>query len=163
VYCIETACITFLTVYKRLYRLPTEAEWEYACREEGHALTAFYFGDSLSSTQANFVGNYPYGGAPKGPYFQRTTPVDKYKPNKLGLYDMHGNLLQWCQDWYDKDFYRKSPAADPVNNEMASIRVVRGGCWDTDAGNCRSANRKPPLGARGNNLGFRVAAVQSGG
>ncbi len=75
----------------RVYRLPTEVEWEYACR--GGTVTAFHYGAALSSTQANFRGNFPYGGAAKGPYLERTTKVGSYQPNAYGLYDMHGNVL----------------------------------------------------------------------
>src|SRR5205085_11701074 len=78
------------------YRLPTEAEWEYACR--AGTTTAFAFGDSLSSEQANFDGDYPYGGAPKGVYRQKTTSVGRFQPNAWGLYDMHGNVWEWCED-----------------------------------------------------------------
>jgi formylglycine-generating enzyme required for sulfatase activity len=137
----------------RMYRLPTEAEWEYACREGGRSLTPFYFGNSLSSKQANFGNN-------EG----RTTEVGSYPANNLGLYDMHGNVWQWCADWYDTDFYRKSPATDPVNNEVASNRVIRGGGWTYGAWYGRSASRYGYLPrTRSRDLGFRVAAVQSGG
>src|SRR5262249_26539993 len=78
--------------------LPTEAEWEYACR--AGTKTAFHYGNSLSSQQANFNGNKPYGDAPKGPNLQRTTKVGSYEANAWGFYDMHGNVLQWCKDWY---------------------------------------------------------------
>jgi len=78
-----------------VYRLPTEAEWEYACR--AGTRTPFHFGTSLSSTQANFDGNYPYGSASKGPNLSRTATVGSYRPNAWGLYDMHGNVLEWCQ------------------------------------------------------------------
>ena len=76
----------------RTYRLPTEAEWEYACR--AGTSTAFHFGNSLSSTQANFDGNYPYGKAGKGPYLGRTAKVDSYPANAFGLYDMHGGIIK---------------------------------------------------------------------
>ena len=96
----------------RKYRLPTEAEWEYACRGGAASSTPFHFGDTLSSSQANFNGNYPYGGADKGEYL-RTCKVGSYKKNGFGLYDMHGNVWEWCADWYSKDYYSKSPAKDP--------------------------------------------------
>src|SRR5439155_4637596 len=83
----------------RMYRLPTEAEWEYACR--AGTRTVFHFGDSLSSTQANFNGRYGYGGAEAGPYLHKTAKVGSYQPNAFGLHDMHGNVAEWCWDWYD--------------------------------------------------------------
>ena len=82
----------------RRYRLPTEAEWEYACGAGKE--TAFGFGASLSSMQANFDGFLPYGGAPRGPNLQRPTTVGSYPPNAFGIYDMHGNVYEWCADKY---------------------------------------------------------------
>ena len=142
----------------RVYRLPTEAEWEYACR--AGTTTLFYFGNSLSSEQANFNGDFPYGGAAKGKYLGMTTVVGSYQPNAYGLYDMHGNVWQWCQDWYTE----KPPGGkDPVVTTAASGRVVRGGGWGGLGRNCRSADRGRFVpGSRFNDLGFRVAAVQSG-
>ncbi len=133
------------------FRLPTEAEWEYACRAGTN--TAFHYGDSLSSTQANFDGNVPYGGAVKGPYLEMTTSVGSYRPNAWGLYDMHGNVYELCQDWFGVDNYQNSPVNDPPRPNKASAtevhyweppekcRVMRGGPWDIEASLCRSAYR----------------------
>src|SRR5262249_50320440 len=96
----------------RVYRLPTEAEWEYACR--AGSTTAFPSGEKLASSQANFNGNYPAGNADKGPYLQKTAKVGSYPPNAWGLYDMHGNVMEWCSDWYDPDYYKNSPKQDPT-------------------------------------------------
>jgi formylglycine-generating enzyme required for sulfatase activity len=139
----------------RIYRLPTEAEWEYACR--AGTTTPFHFGISLSWKQANFDDNWPFG---KGPYLKRTTTVGSYKPNAFGLYDMHGNVWQWCRDWYA----RKHPGGkDPEGTTAASSRVIRGGSWNAHGRDCRSAARfrfdpGRPHGA----VGFRVVAVYSG-
>jgi formylglycine-generating enzyme required for sulfatase activity len=128
--------------------LPTEAEWEYACR--AGTKTPFHYGNSLASQQANFNGNKPYGGAARGPNLQRTTKVGSYEANAWGFYDMHGNVLQWCKDSYDKD-YQKKGKSEP------SERVARGGFWLFDAKDCRAA-RRPTVepAARGSGLGFRV-------
>jgi formylglycine-generating enzyme required for sulfatase activity len=132
----------------RRYRLPTEAEWEYACR--AGTTTVFNVGNSLTSTQANFNGNYPYGDAPKGPYLKKTTKVGSYPPNAWGLHDMHGNVHQWCSDWYDPDYYKTSPKEDPkgpakgvIGTGFASdyFRVVRGGCWLDEARALRAGYR----------------------
>ena len=134
------------------YRLPSEAEWEYACR--GGATTEeecsyhFYLDkptNDLSSKQANFNGNFPDGKADKGPYLGRTTKVGSYAPNKLGLYDMHDNVWQWCSDKYEPN---------------ALARVLRGGSWNDNAGDCRSADRGwDEPGNRDRYDGFRLAAV----
>jgi formylglycine-generating enzyme required for sulfatase activity len=140
----------------RVYRLPTEAEWEYACRADTQ--TPFCFGNSLSSLQANFDGNYPYGGAKKGEYLEKTAPVGSYKPNDFGLFDMHGNLWQWCADWYDADYYKNSPKQDPQGPSSGQSRVMRGGCWNSDGWWLRSAHRgKNMPGSREDGFGFRVA------
>jgi formylglycine-generating enzyme required for sulfatase activity len=112
--------------------LPTEAEWEHACRS-GTA-TAFHFGNSLSSQQANFNGNNPYGDAAKGESLQRPTAVRSYAANAWGLYDMHGNVLQWCKDRYHSTYQ----AADQND---ASDRVARGGWFAFPAKDCRAARR----------------------
>jgi formylglycine-generating enzyme required for sulfatase activity len=97
----------------RKYRLPSEAEVEYACRGGAPSYQVFHIGNSLSSMQANFNGNAPYGGAAKGPDLGRTCKVGSYKPNRFGLYDMHGNVWEWCSDWYGGDYYGKSPRRAP--------------------------------------------------
>ena len=146
----------------RTYRLPTEAEWEYACRGGANASSPFAFGDSLSSTQANFNGNNPYGGAATGPYLQRTTPVGSFEPNGFGLYDMHGNVWEWCADWFDEYYSSQSPQQDPQGPQGGSRRVLRGGgCFD-DAHDCRSAVRdSAEPGSRGGHVGFRVMCVSA--
>lgn len=139
----------------RTYRLPTEAEFEYACR--AGTTTPFNVGKSLSSKQANFNGNFPYGGAEKGPYVRQTAKVGSYAPNAWGLYDMHGNVATWCSDWYDPDYYKNSPKTDPKGPDKGVVptgyknrdtpgpgqfyRVIRGGSWIDDARACRSAYR----------------------
>jgi formylglycine-generating enzyme required for sulfatase activity len=143
---------------KRTYRLPTEAEWEYSCRGGASSSNPFHFGKSLSSRQANFDGNYPYGGAAKGPYLERTCQVGSYKPNKFGLYDMHGNVYQWCADWYAKDYYKDSPTKDPQGPDSGTARVLRGGAWVSDGRYCRAAYRdRNGPGSRNADNGFRVA------
>jgi uncharacterized protein (TIGR02996 family) len=151
----------------RVYRLPTEAEWEYACRAGAPESYPFHVGrplHSLSSTQANFDGNYPYGGAAKGPSLWRTTPVGSYSPNGWGLYDMHGNVWEWCADWYSAAYYKRSRRQDPPGPPAGSSRVIRGGSWGGPGQFCRSAlrHRDGPTG-RHSYLGFRVALVLSGG
>lgn len=145
----------------RTYRLPTEAEWEYACRGGAAAYQVFHYGNSLTSTQANFNGNYPYEAAP-GPYLERTSRVGSYQPNSFGLYDMHGNVWEWCSDWYDKDYYTKSPRCDPTGPAEGSSRAIRGGSWDCFGQRSRSAWRN---GIEPENryeyLGFRVVLVSS--
>jgi formylglycine-generating enzyme required for sulfatase activity len=141
------------------YRLPTEAEWEYACRG-GVPLPypAFHFGNSLSSRQANFEGNNPYGGAEKDVYLQRTTKVGSYAPNRFGLFDMHGNVWEWCADWYGEDYYQASPRQDPQGPRNGTRRVLRGGSWLYSGQNCRAAYRgRSEPGGPYVTFGFRVA------
>lgn len=139
----------------RAYRLPTEAEWEYACR--AGTTTPFHFGNSLSSRQANFGGTHPYGDGESGPFLKRPTEVGWYAQNAFGLYDMHGNLFEWCADWFSKDYYAGSPTVDPQGPSDGSSRVLRGGCWFNPGRNCRAASRhsNPPAN-RSRVHGFRV-------
>ncbi len=150
------------------YRLPTEAEWEYACRAA--TTTTFHFGDSLSSKQANFNGNYPAGDAAKGKYLRSPTKVGSYRPNAFGLYDMHGNVAEWCADWYDPEYYLDSPDEDPLGPPFGVVPtkftnfgdknffvVVRGGSWIDDARACRSAYRFRAMpNTQYRIIGFRV-------
>jgi formylglycine-generating enzyme required for sulfatase activity len=138
----------------RVYRLPTEAEWEYACR--AGTTTTYHLGDSLSSAQANFNGNLPSEGAEKGPFLARTTVVGSYKPNALGLFDMHGNVCEWCADPYNETYYQKSPPEDPTGVSGHGM-VYRGGSWGDDASGCRSACRETSIKPyRYRTRGFRV-------
>jgi formylglycine-generating enzyme len=139
--------------------LPTEAEWEYACRG-GAPSKPFHFGDSLSSKQANFDGNWPSGGADKGRFLARPCDVGSYPPNAFGLYDMHGNVWEWCQDWYDKGYYRYCDKQDPQGPEKGEARVLRGGSWYYYGRYCRSAlRRRIEPGDRNFDFGFRVVCV----
>jgi formylglycine-generating enzyme required for sulfatase activity len=142
----------------KAFDLPTEAEWEYACRAGSKG--PFHYGNSLSSKQANFIGDPPYPGADKGPTLGKTAPVGSYEPNAFGLYDMHGNVWQWCKDWYYQDYYKESPRRDPQGPPRETPddwRVLRGGCWDWWARNCRSAYRSSgPVGYGKFCSGFRV-------
>jgi len=134
--------------------LPTEAQWEYACR--AGTTSAYSFGSSLNGREANCDGRYPCGTSTKGPYLRKTVPVKSYAPNAWGLYDMHGNVWEWCQDWYDEDYYAESPTSDPTGPSSGSNRVFRGGCWGSIARYCRSANRYGVTpDNRGCDLGFR--------
>jgi sulfatase modifying factor 1 len=141
----------------RRYRLPTEAEWEYACRAGVSRTGPFHFGRGISSTQANFDGRFPYGGAEPGPYLRTTTTVDAYPPNAFGLYDLHGNVSEWCSDWFDETWYFTGPAVDPQGPETGEHRVLRGGSWGDDGKYCRAAFRydRPPDEGR-NDFGLRL-------
>jgi formylglycine-generating enzyme required for sulfatase activity len=148
------------------FRLPTEAQWEYACR--AGTTTATAFGDKLSSRQANFKGK-PYNGGEPGPSLGRAARVGSYPANAWGLHDMHGNTFEWCRDWYhlrlpggtDPDLYSARSSATRSGNGDIS-RVRRGGCWADEGWPCRSAFRvrfEPER--RYDHIGFRVVAVQS--
>jgi formylglycine-generating enzyme required for sulfatase activity len=145
-----------------VYYLPTEAEWEYACR--AGTLTPFALGLSLSSLQANFNGKNPYGNAPQGPFRQQTTPVGSFKPNAFGLFDMHGNVWEWCADFYREDYYAESPERDPLGPRSGDRRVLRGGNWNSAGGkNCRSARRgKDDPTSMTQYDGFRVVMIAGG-
>jgi formylglycine-generating enzyme required for sulfatase activity len=145
----------------RHYRLSTEAEWEYACREGGSSTTAFHYGDSLSSSQANFNGKFPFGGAPKDVFREKSTPVGTFKPNALGLFDMHGNVWQWCADYHGPyDLTKTTDPSGPDKGNEQNCRVLRGGSWPDGPWNCRAAHRGWGVpGVRPANRGFRVVMV----
>jgi len=120
-------------------RLPTEAEWEYACR--AGTTTAYSWGSSLNGDKANCNGNYPCGTAVKGPYRRKTAPVGSYAANAWGFFDMHGNVEEWCNDWYG--VYPAGSVTDPMGPiARTGLRVLRGGSWYSHAEECRSANRR---------------------
>ncbi|KGN80028.1 hypothetical protein HW49_05670 [Porphyromonadaceae bacterium COT-184 OH4590] len=137
------------------YRLPTEAEWEYACR--AGTSTPFNTGNTITVQQANFDGTEPYNGAPVGEFREKSLPVGSFAPNAWGLYDMHGNIWEWCSDWYSNEYYNNSPEKNPQGPDRGYARIVRGGSWDEYAKQCRSAYRSaedPKL--RFISLGFRL-------
>ena len=136
--------------------LPTEAQWEYACR--AGTTTNYSYGNASDTDKMNFEGNYPYGGGSKGVYRAATVDVGSlgYK-NAFGLYDMHGNVWEWCRDWYET---YGSDTTDPTGPVAGSKRVVRGGSWNDYACDCRSARRfNFDSGYRLIILGFRPALV----
>ncbi|MBN2183767.1 MAG: formylglycine-generating enzyme family protein [Candidatus Krumholzibacteriota bacterium] len=136
------------------YRLPTEAEWEYTCR--AGTQTPFNTGSCLDAgTEANYNGNYPYTGCPTGSYAGLTVPVGSYPANTFDLYNMHGNVWEWCNDWYGGD-YSGDDVTDPVGPSTGSNRMIRGGGLFNYAQSCRSAfrpNNVPSEG--GQSVGFR--------
>jgi formylglycine-generating enzyme required for sulfatase activity len=135
------------------YRLPTEAEWEYACR--AGTTTPFSTGNNITTSNANYNGNYPYNNNAKGIYREKTTPVGSFAPNPWGLYDMHGNVWEWCWDWYGD--YSSGAQTDPRGAVTGSYRVLRGGFWGNLGQYLRSALRGsggPSI--RGLDIGFRL-------
>ena len=148
----------------RRIRLPTEAEWEYACR--AGTTTAFNFADELNPPRANFNARmtYPYvrpwrsvGSRPLRPM-----PVGSFEANGWGLYDMHGNVFEWCSDYFDPGYYAASPSSDPTGPAKGKTRVIRGGSWKFGGYCCRSAYRdRRDAVIHHDNIGFRVVAEVS--
>lgn len=143
------------------YRLPTEAEWEYACR--AGTSTAFHCGDALAGNQANVDFGFPFGTATKSLTLNRTSKVASYPANNFGIYDMSGNVNEWCHDAHDDSAYRefeKSVATDPVVTKPTENRVVRGGSWKYYGRGARSSHRgaNSPE-SRDSSYGFRVVRI----
>jgi formylglycine-generating enzyme required for sulfatase activity len=140
------------------YRLPTEAEWEYACR--AGTSTPFHTGNNISDNDANFMNHYGYNtnasGRVTGGYRQRTTAVNSFKPNPWGLFDMHGNVWEWCWDWYGE--YGAGAQTNPTGAATGTYRVNRGGGWNDFPKHIRSAYRAATPPDNGSfNIGFRLA------
>jgi formylglycine-generating enzyme required for sulfatase activity len=135
------------------YRLPSEAEWEHACR--AGTTTPFHTGHTISTDQANYDGNHTYAGGPKGVFRETTTAAGSFAPNAWGVHDVHGNVWEWCADWYGE--YPKGAARDPTGPARGEKRIVRGGCWINFPAVCRSANRGKVVPVSWNfHFGFRV-------
>lgn len=140
-------------------RLPSEAEWEHACR--AGTKTPFSFGVNITPDQVNYDGRYPYAGGEKEQYRGRTVPVRSLPPNTWGLYEMHGNVWEWCADWYGE--YPTGAQLDPRGPQTGDYRVLRGGSWYNIGGSARSAYRHGSgPGRRISNYGFRLALGQAG-
>jgi formylglycine-generating enzyme required for sulfatase activity len=138
-------------------KLPTEAEWEYACR--AGTTTPFWFGQTITTDQVNFDGNYPYAGGEKGQFREETVEVKSLPPNGWGLYEMHGNVYEWCSDWYGE--YESGRVIDPSGPPKGDGRVLRGGSGLNFGRICRSAYRYgDPPGDRDVNVGFRLSRGQ---
>jgi formylglycine-generating enzyme required for sulfatase activity len=136
----------------KTYRLPTEAEWEYSARGGSGGSTIYTYGDDVSK-----LGDYAWYDANSG---NTTHPVGQKKPNSLGLYDMTGNVWEWCGDWYGKEYYKNSPNADPKGADEGEDRVLRGSSWNHSTKFCRLSyriNYGPNRGSSGN--GFRLVLL----
>ncbi|MEE3717290.1 formylglycine-generating enzyme family protein [Tumidithrix elongata RA019] len=180
-YDAEEFCARLSEYTKREYRLPSEAEWEYGCRGmtsppaplllgEGSKkiYPPFHFGETITPEHVNYNGEYPYGDAPKGLNRAETTDVGSFSANAFGLYDMHGNVWEWCGDDWHKNYegaptdgsiwLAENEQKDIKNNEGREIRkLLRGGSWILLARNCRSAYRNPYVARNLNHgNGFRV-------
>jgi len=147
-------CEKVSTLCKRTVRLPTEAEWEFACR--AGTTTPFHTGPTVRGDQANYNGLNPYGGAAKSEFRQKTTAVGSFPPNAFGLHDMHGNVGEWCSDWL-AEAGEAPQDVDPTGPSSGASRLLRGGSWAIHPKNCRSASRNwAGPGAAYYHFGFRA-------
>jgi uncharacterized protein (TIGR02996 family) len=135
------------------FGLPTEAQWEYSCR--AGTTSPFFCGETISTDQANYNGNHTYGEGQKGVYREQTTPVGSFPPNAWGLFDLAGNVWEWCEDWFAP--YPEREVKDPVVREGGAARLLRGGCWLNAPWGCRSACRQCKAPGNSNeSVGCRV-------
>jgi formylglycine-generating enzyme required for sulfatase activity len=142
------------SMFGEVFKLPSEAQWEYACRAGTD--TPFYTGETISSEQANYEACHVYGDGRRGSFPDRTTKVGSYPANAFGLHDMHGNVWEWCSDWYRKDYYKNEDFVDPMGPEKAFRHVIRGGSWNHPPEKLRSADRNSRIsGANRRHIGFR--------
>jgi formylglycine-generating enzyme required for sulfatase activity len=144
------------------YHLPSEAQWEYACR--AGTTTPFHFGEIITTDLANYKGVYTYNNSPKGEYRQRTTEVGNFPANAWGLYDMHGNVWEWCADDWHEDYSDAPSDGSPwlkntKNDENKSHKLLKGGSWLNDPGDCRSASCFDFTRDFFSNVGFRVCCA----
>ena len=140
------------------YRLPGEAEWEYACR--ARTTTPFYCGETLTTDLANYVGEHQYRSEPKGVYRHDTTDVGSFPPNAFGLYDMHGNIWEWCADAWHDDYVGAPPDGSIWQDGKSSTRVLRGGGWHEPPDLCRCAARlRQEAGEAEDFFGLRAACT----
>ena len=153
-----TECMEFIARLNRLtgehFRLPTEAEWEYAARGGRKSNGYKYAGSNTLADVAWYFDNAC--AIDEGDPDYGTHEVGTKRPNELGLYDMSGNVFEWCQDWYDNTYYGSSPSSNPMGPDSGTSRVIRGGCWYSTVGACRVSYRGSSSGS-GYGFGFRLA------
>jgi len=149
-------CATATELTGCVVRLPTEAEWEYACR--AGTTTHFHYGDAPDATRINYNAKETWNGSAEGEFREQTTALGTFPANPWGLWDCHGNVWEWCQDWYDEGYYGRSPDSDPECQDGEQMyRVLRGGSWLDYSVDCRAASRNwGEPGSCGNYFGFRV-------
>jgi formylglycine-generating enzyme required for sulfatase activity len=141
------------------YRLPSEAKWEYACR--AGTTTPFHFGETITTDLANYNGNHTYANEAKGKYRKQTTEVGSFPPNAFGLYDMHGNVWEWCADNYHKNYQGAPNDGSAWTDKISSANVLRGGSWSDNPYYCRSAYRVWDARVIGSGIGFRCVVFRT--